>query len=287
MTSSSSPLSRRRMALVGSAAVALLAVLIPVFRLQNLSWGHAVAAGVLFVAPCVLLASAVWRVLMRHTDPKPLGRALARHAVTAVAFSLSWTIVFSGLVYLLVRPESLAAFVRRGALWQFIWGLVIYGGIAQAARAQQRLHEQELAAASAELQALRAQLNPHFLFNTLHSLTQLAARIPSPPRTRSSDSVAHALCPRGRSRCGRRRAARGRDGLRAPLPRGGAPAPRRPTPGRREPRPRGPRARRPAPPATAARRERRAPRAGAAPRRRHDPPDRPGAGWRARRRGRG
>jgi Histidine kinase/Histidine kinase-, DNA gyrase B-, and HSP90-like ATPase len=166
------------MALVGSAAVALLAVLIPVFRLQNLSWGHAIAAGVLFVAPCVLLASAVWRVLMRHTDPKPLGRTLARHAVTAVAFSLSWTIVFSGLVYLLVRPESLAAFLRRGALWQFIWGLVIYGGIAHAARAQQRLHEQERAAANAELQALRAQLNPHFLFNTLHSLTQLAREDP-------------------------------------------------------------------------------------------------------------
>jgi LytS/YehU family sensor histidine kinase len=65
-----------------------------------------------------------------------------------------------------------------GALWQFVWGLVIYGGLAQAARAQQRLRAQEVATAGAELQALRAQLNPHFLFNTLHALTQLVREDP-------------------------------------------------------------------------------------------------------------
>jgi hypothetical protein len=85
------------MALVGSGTVALLAVLIPVFRLQGLSWRLAITAGVFFVAPCVLLGWAVWRVLMRQASPRHLGRALARHAVTAVVFSLSWTLVFSGL----------------------------------------------------------------------------------------------------------------------------------------------------------------------------------------------
>jgi LytS/YehU family sensor histidine kinase len=46
------------------------------------------------------------------------------------------------------------------------------------ARAHQRIRERELAAAGAELQALRAQLDPHFLFNTLHSLTQLVREDP-------------------------------------------------------------------------------------------------------------
>src|SRR5262249_22109204 len=176
--SRASPRARWRLALVGSGAVALLAVLIPGFRLQGLSWGLAVMAGVFFVAPCVLLGWAVWRVLMRHASPASPGRALAWHAMTAVAFSLTWTVVFSGLAYLVVRPGGLAAFLRSGALWQFVWGLVIYAGLAQAARAQQRLEEQERAAAGAELQALRAQLNPHFLFNTLHALSQLAREDP-------------------------------------------------------------------------------------------------------------
>src|SRR5262245_57833453 len=56
--------------------------------------------------------------------------------------------------------------------------MFIYGALALVAHVQRRLKEQELAAAGAKLQALRAQLNPHFLFNTLHSLTQLAREDP-------------------------------------------------------------------------------------------------------------
>jgi sensor histidine kinase YesM len=72
----------------------------------------------------------------------------------------------------------MAHFLRNGAIWQFVWGLVIYSGIAQGQRLQSRLKARELAATRAELQALRAQLDPHFLFNTLHSLTQLAREDP-------------------------------------------------------------------------------------------------------------
>jgi sensor histidine kinase YesM len=81
------------------------------------------------------------------------------------------------LVYVM-RQEVSPAYLREGAVWQLVWGLVIYGVLMFAARAYRRMREQELAAASAELQALRAQLDPHFLFNTLHSLTQLAQEDP-------------------------------------------------------------------------------------------------------------
>lgn len=161
---------------VGLTVVAI-AVFVPVYRLQNLSWIQAVAAAVIFVVTCVLLGVAVWHILARRRDATSGMRALLRHAFMALAFSAAWTASFTSFVYL-VRPQDALAFLRGGGLWQFVWGFVLYAALAAAARIQKRLRHQELATAQAELQALRARLNPHFLYNTLHSLTQLAREDP-------------------------------------------------------------------------------------------------------------
>ena len=169
--------TQRTSLLLASASLAGVAVLVPVFRLQGESWLEASVAAVIFVLPCVLLAWVVWRILLRRRDTGLTRRGIGGHLVTGLAFSALWTIPFIGYVYLM-RPEDTMAFLRRAAVWQFVWGIVIYCAIAIAAHIQKRLKEQELAAAGSELQALRAQLNPHFLFNTLHSLTQLAREDP-------------------------------------------------------------------------------------------------------------
>jgi signal transduction histidine kinase len=163
--------------LVGAASLAAIAVLIPAYRSQDVSWFDAIAGAVIFVLTCVPLGWAVWRILMKRGEGGSIGQRIAEHVLTGLAFSAAWIVCFSGFVYLM-RRETFVGYVREGPIWQFAWGIVIYGALALAARIQKQLQERELAAANAELQALRAQLNPHFLFNTLHSLTQLAREDP-------------------------------------------------------------------------------------------------------------
>jgi len=68
--------------------------------------------------------------------------------------------------------------------WQILMGVWLYGlfaGVAYAVQTRNRLQEKETLAARAEalanaarLDAIRARLNPHFLFNALHTLAALA-----------------------------------------------------------------------------------------------------------------
>lgn len=60
-----------------------------------------------------------------------------------------------------------------------MWLYVIVAGVTYAAQAAERAARIEAIAARSQLAALRAQLNPHFLFNALHTVVQL---IPSEPR---------------------------------------------------------------------------------------------------------
>jgi hypothetical protein len=163
--------------LVILAAAVVTAVLIPVYRSQSLPWADAVVAAVMFVMPCVLLGLIVWRATVRVRPATLTWRSVTAHAGGALVFSAAWTAIFASFVYA-IRPDWIRGFLGDGAVWQFTWGLVIYAAIVQVARTRARLREREAATSDAELQALRSQLNPHFLFNTLHSLGQLAREDP-------------------------------------------------------------------------------------------------------------
>ena len=163
-----------------SALLAAVAVLTTVYLGQGLDGPHAVAAALMVVVPGAAFGLAVWRFLLTRKARARWPGPWLGHLALAGLFAAAWTgIIF--LLALVVRREAAFGFLRNAAIWQFIGGIAVYAAIAagaQAVRTRERLEEQEAAMARAELQALRAQLDPHFLFNTLHSLTQLAHEDP-------------------------------------------------------------------------------------------------------------
>jgi signal transduction histidine kinase len=165
--------------------------------------GAAIADGVFTVGAAAAPGAAVWWITRRMQWPARSALAFfAAHAAMAALYSAFWV----AATYLWIAAGSdagtAARFLRRAAGWQLISGVWLYAVLAAvfyAVRAEQRARHGERAAvlagallaeaeaerarmaslrAEAELRALRARLNPHFLFNTLHSLSVLVRRDP-------------------------------------------------------------------------------------------------------------
>jgi signal transduction histidine kinase len=113
-----------------------------------------------------------------------LGLASVYGLLSAAAFLASWT-----LETLLTTGGTQLRFDTMIVGWQVVFGALIYVAIAGATYAWQnaeRVREQTARAAQAEalraraeLAALRSQLNPHFLLNTLHAALGLVRRDPA------------------------------------------------------------------------------------------------------------
>jgi signal transduction histidine kinase len=131
-----------------------------------------------------LLGIAVWYVCQRW--PWPLGFNLNFYLLQisfAVAYGGAWTAAVYGLDFLR-RGSGVQGFWSWSALGRQmlmgIWFYAVFAGISHAVQTRNRLHEKETLAARAEalaaaarLDAIRARLNPHFLFNALHTLAAL------------------------------------------------------------------------------------------------------------------
>ncbi len=109
-------------------------------------------------------------------------RSLAVHALASALFSLAYIVLRAG-VGVLQSGESFEETFRRLLVKTWHFNLLIYWvifAISQGIDYYRKYRERELRAAElerslvqAKLQALQMQLNPHFLFNTLHSISSL------------------------------------------------------------------------------------------------------------------
>jgi signal transduction histidine kinase len=150
------------------------------------------------IVPAALLGVGVIRLCDRFPWAGRGATVAAVHVVGAACYAALWWLAIS-LAMTLVQWLSTGAwesvFLIGPALrWQFFSGMMVYATIASAAYGfqvaeslrveRERAARAEAERARAELLALRARLDPHFLFNTLHSVMALVRY--SPPEAEAA-----------------------------------------------------------------------------------------------------
>jgi len=194
----SSPFSQRRRlqlylaawAFAGSVLAALLHILL------GLNWMSAGALALPLALLAVPISLSSWYFcrampLTRTSAVQVSGTTVVSALITAALWAavgqLWWRAL--GLLGLPVGDIAVASLmavlVGFGALAYVLSVTVTYLLLAyeDATEAEQRLLKSELAAREAELRALRAQVDPHFLFNSLNSIVALIGADPARARS--------------------------------------------------------------------------------------------------------
>lgn len=132
------------------------------------------------IVAAAILGVAVQRITERIPWPNPVRPVFVLlHIGAAFAYSIAWVFLNSLIesllrgAMLLVIGVGLSSFIAVG-----VWLYVMIAGVSYTLQSNARAARAETTAAQAQLAALRSQLNPHFLFNALHTVVQLIPREP-------------------------------------------------------------------------------------------------------------
>ena len=185
-------LSRNKIALLYVAAWLPMIVLCALEFLQNHIAATALVAilySTSYIGPAIVVGAAAWQVARRVpwrklNWPKFIGVEI----VIGCSFVVFWHVLFWGWIWMVAGRKNAIANVYALRGWPMLMALLVvsmHAAVFHIARIFAALREKELAAVEAEslrtraeMQALRGQLNPHFLFNSLHSITALVREDP-------------------------------------------------------------------------------------------------------------
>lgn len=165
------------------------------FFLYDTSLVESIADSVVFNLLFAAAGYTLWFVIRYNLKEKPSGiDLLFQHLMVAVVIISIWFFVsYYTLTSLFSADPDYVQFLKESAPWRIITGLfyyivyvLIYYLILYYEDLQEKLkHEGELKSLvkEAELDALKSQINPHFLFNSLNSVSSLTLSQPDKAQT--------------------------------------------------------------------------------------------------------
>jgi signal transduction histidine kinase len=158
---------------------------------EAVPFAGALAGQVINAVELALLSVPAWLLVVRRMDRAGWGWKLAVHALIAPLYAFAGIELYVVLVRWTGGPEAAAEISRRYG-WIVLSFAVLYAlqfALYHAVRFAGRLRQKEKQAAELaalarerELAALKAQVNPHFLFNALNSVSAAVRRDPAAAR---------------------------------------------------------------------------------------------------------
>src|SRR6476646_2204944 len=141
---------------------------------------QALFLGLRSILSAAVLGIAVQKLTERFPWP---GRVTVQfvtlHLVAALIYGVSWIVLNNVIESVIHRALIIVIGIGIGPyIITGVWIYVMIAGVSYAAQATERASRAEAVAAQSQLAALRSQLNPHFLFNALHTVVQLIPREP-------------------------------------------------------------------------------------------------------------
>ena len=138
-----------------------------------------------------LLSIPIWFLTVRRMDRTGWGWKIAAHALIAPLYAVSGFEAIAGWIHLMAGPTA-AQQMRDSNEWTLLGFFFIYlvqFSFYHIARSAQQIRWRERQTADLlaltreqELAILKAQLNPHFLFNTLNGISAMVSRDPEEAR---------------------------------------------------------------------------------------------------------